>query len=94
MRISNPRAQQFLQQYKKKTKSMPSDQPMTELPKDKIQVSIRKNKTFKVAENNPEDPTVSTKVLDGLSMGMINFSQKERDVLATIMSDKANKVEK
>ena len=48
-------------------------------------------KEFSIKENNPDNPVVSKKVLDSLDMGMINFNQKERDTLAQILSDKAQK---
>jgi hypothetical protein len=52
-------------------------------------VMLSKQDTVKVAKNDPNDPTVSTKVLDSLDTGMINFSQEQRDVLSTIMAEKA-----
>ncbi len=45
-----------------------------------------------VKENNPDDPIVSKKILDALSLDLISFSQKERDTLASILGDKAKKV--
>lgn len=44
-----------------------------------------------IGDNNPDSPIVSKKILDSLSLGLINFSQEERDCLATILSDKAKK---
>lgn len=52
-------------------------------------VKLSRQDTVKVAKNDPNDPTVSTKVLDSLDTGMINFSQEQRDVLSTIMAEKA-----
>lgn len=49
-------------------------------------------KEFSIKENNPENPVVSKKVLDSLSLGMVNFNQKERDTLATILSQKSESV--
>ena len=91
MRIDNPKTQHFLIQYKSSPNKNENidEHKRSELPQDKVHISISKHKEFKISENNPEDPTVSTKVLDGLKMGMINFSQEQRDVLATIMQEKA-----
>lgn len=96
MRIDNPKTQQFLKQYKpNKKNNVLQDEPKPRAKmEDRVQVDIRKHKSFKVSENKPEDPTVSTKVLDGLNAGMINFSQKQRDVLAKIMSEKAENLDK
>ena len=60
---------------------------------DRLELQSPRKPFFKISHNNPDDPTVSTKVLDGLSSGMINFSQNQRDVLAKIMSDKAQRIE-
>lgn len=60
---------------------------------DRLELQSTQKPFFKISHNNPDDPTVSTKVLDGLSSGMINFSQNQRDVLAQIMSDKAERIE-
>jgi hypothetical protein len=93
MRVDSAKVQNHLQKYRKSEKPA-ADRlaPGQNSPKDKIQINSKKNDTLIVAKNTPSDPTVSTKVLDSLNLGMINFNQKERDTLATIMGDKANAV--
>jgi hypothetical protein len=91
MKVSNSRSQQFLQNYKKKAQTQ-SPEAMPKKVEDKVEVQIKKIDHLKVAKNDPNDPTVSTKVLDSLNTGMINFSQKQRDAIATIMSEKSDKV--
>ena len=94
MRITNPKAQYILQKKhlearSKKNNSLYSDKHPTE---DKVDIKSKRVEHYAISKNSPEDPTVSTKVLDSLSTGMIDFSQEQRDVLATIMSEKANKL--
>ena len=45
-----------------------------------------------VKENDPNDPLVAKKVLDALSLDLINFSQKERNTLASILGGRAEAV--
>lgn len=53
-------------------------------------VNVRKLEKLSVSQNNPKDPMVATKVLDGLSTGTINFSQSQRDAIAKVLSRQAN----
>ena len=46
-----------------------------------------------IGKNQPNDPVVSKKILDSLSLGLINFSQKERDIIAKIMMNKSSMLE-
>lgn len=59
-----------------------------------IGVDIRSPSTLDSAikENRPNDPMVPKKVLDALDIGLINFSQKERDTLADILMGQAEEV--
>lgn len=52
-------------------------------------VDIKKIDNFTIRDNNPKDPTVATKVLDGLKSGIINFSQDQRDTIAKVLSHQA-----
>lgn len=61
--------------------------------KPAVQVQIRKMENLKVAKNNPSDPTVATKVLDGLNSGMIDFSQNQRDAIAKVLASRADAVD-
>lgn len=58
-----------------------------------VNVQIRRMDNLKVAKNNPSDPTVATKVLDGLHSGMIDFTGPQRDAIAKILSSRAEKIE-
>lgn len=70
------------------------EEPVDQLIATGIGVSIRYKGEGEsvVADNNPDSPLVSKKILDSLNLGLINFSQEERDVIATILSEKAKKV--
>lgn len=95
MKITNPRTQQFLQEHRQKkfAQAKQNAQKQTvQPPQDKVEIKAKKTDLLKVAANNPSDPTVSTKVLDSLNTGMINFTQNQRDALATIMSEKSARV--
>lgn len=83
-----PRGNQRVQTPKEKS----AQAERTKEKKADAQVQISKKDMIKVAKNDPNDPTVSTKVLDSLNTGMINFSQEQRDVLSTIMMEKAQVV--
>ena len=61
-------------------------------PNDKVEIRTKKIDHLKVGDNNPDRPLVSTKVLDSLSTDMINFNQKERDVIAEILGKRANDI--
>ena len=89
MKVSNQAAPNIQPKAKEIASKKEAPQKNVNAPVDKVKVHTQVAKVFKVSENNPSDPTVSTKVLDGLHSGMINFSQEQRDVLATIMSDRA-----
>lgn len=93
MRIDSAKAQNHLQKYKRPNNHQESG-PASARPnlEDKVEISSKKPEQFRVATNAPNDPTVSTKVLNSLNLGMINFNQQERDTLATIMSEKATQV--
>jgi uncharacterized Zn finger protein len=93
MRIDSAKAQNHLQKYKRLDNHQESG-PASARSKleDKVEISSKKPEQFRVANNSPNDPTVPTKVLDSLNLGMINFNQQERDTLATIMSEKATQV--
>jgi hypothetical protein len=95
MKVSNSRSQQFLQNYRNKAKAQSSEAMPNQVQgkvEDKVELQIKKMDHFKVAKNDPTDPTVSTKVLDSLNSGMINFSQEQRDAIATIMSEKSKNI--
>ncbi len=92
MRVDSAKTQHFLTNLRKKNLEQDSQKSETQTADIKVELNSKPTEHFKISENSPNDPTVSTKVLDSLNMGMINFSQKERDVLATIMSEKANSV--
>lgn len=53
-----------------------------------VYISIKDHNDVKVQveSNRPKDPVVAKKVLDSLSTGMISFSQKERDTIASILN--------
>ena len=57
-----------------------------------VKVDIKPRERFSISENNPDNPQVSTKVLDSLNSNMINFSQEERDTIAKILGGRAQKV--
>ena len=81
-----------IQKIETPVKTIPKESFPAQLPKiknDSVEISHQKIEKMKIDSNNPDDPTVSTKVLDSLSTGMINFSQEQRDALATILSDRA-----
>ncbi len=68
-------------------------EPVDQLIATGVGVSIRHKGQGEsvIGDNNPDSPIVSKKILDSLSLGLINFSQEERDCLASILSDKAKK---
>jgi len=81
-----------IQKIESPVKTIPKELLPAQLPKkknDSVEISHQKIEKMKIDSNNPDDPTVSTKVLDSLSTGMINFSQEQRDALATILSERA-----
>lgn len=45
-----------------------------------------------IKDNDPDNPLVAKKVLDALSLDLINFNQKERDTLANILEGRAHEV--
>ena len=92
MKVSNQAVPNIQPKAKEIASKKEAPQKNVNAPVDKVKVHTQVAKVFKVSENNPSDPTVSTKVLDGLHSGMINFSQEQRDVLATIMSDRAKAI--
>lgn len=94
MRIGSAKVQNHLQQYKSSSSEERNDLKKPFSPKDKVEITTKKIEHFQVQENSPDNPEVSKKVLDSLNMGMINFNQKERDTLATIMANKAQEVSK
>lgn len=59
-----------------------------------VVVDIKKLQNISISKNNPQDPTVATKVLDSLNSGIINFSQQQRDAIAKVMARQANLVQK
>ena len=59
---------------------------------DRVEIRAKKIERMSVEKNSPDNPRVATKVLDSLSTGMVNFSQDQRDVLATILAERAEKV--
>lgn len=61
--------------------------------KPAVNVQIRKIDNLKVSKNNPSDPTVATKVLDGLNSGMIDFSQTQRDAIAKVLASRADTID-
>lgn len=95
MKIENSKAQQFLQKYKDKSHP-PGDKKFVRdnliMPSENITLSKKTTEHFKIKNNSPDDPQVSTKVLDSLNSSMINFSQDQRDTLATILSNRATQV--
>ena len=91
MRVSNAKTQQFLQKYKKPSQEVTEDSGR-KLPNDKVKISVKPREVFKISGNNPADPTVSTKVLDSLNMGMVNFTQEQRDTFAKVLASRAEAV--
>lgn len=45
-----------------------------------------------VKDNHPNDPLVAKKILDSLDLGFINFSQREREAIASILNEKKQDV--
>ena len=76
----------------KKPISNPKESASNEL-KPAVNVQIRKIDNLKVSKNNPSDPTVATKVLDGLNSGMIDFSQTQRDAIAKVLASRADTID-
>lgn len=76
------------------SKTLRKEVPAENIISTGIGVSIRHKGEGEnvIGDNNPESPLVSKKILDSLSLGLVNFSQEERDCIATILSDKAKKV--
>lgn len=58
-----------------------------------IDVRIKGEARNAIKKNDPRDPTVATKILDSLDLGIINFSQRERDALAKILMGQAEKID-
>lgn len=57
-----------------------------------IEIRTKSTPDSVIKQNRPDDPFVSKKVLDSLSLGLIDFSQAERDTLAKIMMKKAAEI--
>ncbi|MCK5882078.1 MAG: hypothetical protein KAG61_00195 [Bacteriovoracaceae bacterium] len=59
-----------------------------------VGIDIRSKGTFEsvIKDNNPDDPIVSKKVLDALSLNLIKFNQREREALSAILGGKAKTV--
>ena len=98
MKINDSNVKQNLQKYNrpmssssKNSQSKSSgDTPFS--PKDKVEIHFKKMDHLKVQKNDPTDPMVSAKVLNSLNSKFIDFSQKERDTISTIMQNKAEAV--
>ena len=45
-----------------------------------------------IQKNNPENPLVSKKILDALDLGLIDFTQDERDAIAKIMMGRSKRL--
>jgi hypothetical protein len=56
-----------------------------------VKISFRPREKV-IKKNSPDDPLVSKKILDSLDVGMIQFSQKERDTLAKVLGAEAERV--
>lgn len=57
-----------------------------------VEIRTKSTPESVIKQNRPDDPFVSKKVLDSLNLGLIKFSQTERDTLAKIMMKKAAEI--
>jgi hypothetical protein len=91
MKVNN-QANRPLMQRRAQQQQLKGKQPHHHEVKDKVHISVKPHQRMSVGQNSPKDPTVPTKVLDSLDSGMIDFSQEQRDVIAKILSEKAEAV--
>jgi hypothetical protein len=86
MKIDNIRLTDIVsnQQYNKLKKEIKSN---INTPKDSVQLRSQKYENFRISKNDPTDPTVSTKILNSLNSGYVNFDQNHRDVIASILNE-------
>ena len=95
MRISPESPSQFIQSKSKENFKIHSNSNANRTNEiaPAVNVQIRKIDNLKVSNNNPSDPTIATKVLDGLDSGMIDFSQTQRDAIAKVLASRADVVD-